>query len=129
MSNVPEPVLTELERSFELLEAPPGSEGLLTMLTEQVGRELMDAAGPGLQVIANYAAGYDNLDLEEAHRRVFENEPEVLPGLLALENVVLTPHLGSATLEARTAMGLTCVNALRAVLLKGRRPDTLVSRA
>ena len=87
----------------------------------------MDAAGPGLQVIANYAAGYDNLDLEEAHRRVFENEPEVLPGLLALENVVLTPHLGSATLEARTAMGLTCVNALRAVLLKGRRPDTLVS--
>ena len=45
MSNVPEPVLTELERSFELLEAPPGSEGLVTMLTEQVGRELMDAAG------------------------------------------------------------------------------------
>ena len=74
-------------------------------------------------MIANYAAGYDNLDLEEAHRRgiAVTTTPDVL--------TEATPHLGSATFEARTAMGLTCVNALRAVLLKGRRPDTLVSRA
>ena len=37
---------------------------------------------------------------------VFEREPEVLPGLLARENVVLLPHLGSATRETRVAMGL-----------------------
>ena len=36
---------------------------------------------------------------------VFEHEPAVHPGLLELENVVLTPHLGSATHEAREAMG------------------------
>jgi glyoxylate reductase len=35
---------------------------------------------------------------------VFEQEPEVHPGLLALDNVVLVPHLGSATVETRTAM-------------------------
>ena len=35
---------------------------------------------------------------------VFEHEPEVHPGLLALDNVVLVPHLGSATVETRTAM-------------------------
>lgn len=37
---------------------------------------------------------------------VFEREPQVDPALLALPNVVLLPHLGSATIEARTAMGM-----------------------
>ncbi|HST25372.1 MAG TPA: D-glycerate dehydrogenase [Gaiellaceae bacterium] len=53
---------------------------------------------------------------------VFEREPEVAEALLGLENVVLTPHLGSATLETREAMGMLCVGALRAVLLEGRVP-------
>ncbi len=37
---------------------------------------------------------------------VYEQEPRVHPGLLQLENVVLLPHLGSATTETRTAMGM-----------------------
>jgi glyoxylate reductase len=53
---------------------------------------------------------------------VFEDEPHVHPGLLELDNVVLTPHIASATHEAREAMGLLCVDALRAVLLDGRPP-------
>jgi glyoxylate reductase len=53
---------------------------------------------------------------------VFEREPEVTEALLGLENVVLTPHLGSATLETREAMGMLCVTALRAVLLEDRVP-------
>jgi glyoxylate reductase len=53
---------------------------------------------------------------------VYEREPEVHPGLLELENVVVTPHLGSGTQEAREAMGMLCVEALRAVLLEGRPP-------
>jgi glyoxylate reductase len=53
---------------------------------------------------------------------VFEREPEVTEALLCLENVVLTPHLGSATLETREAMGMLCVQALRAVLLEDRVP-------
>ncbi len=57
---------------------------------------------------------------------VFEREPEVHPGLLALENVVLVPHLGSATQETREAMGMLCVEALRAVLLDGRVPPNAV---
>jgi glyoxylate reductase len=58
---------------------------------------------------------------------VFEHEPEVHPGLLGLENVVLVPHLGSATHETREAMGMLCVEALRAVLLEGRIPANAVS--
>jgi glyoxylate reductase len=53
---------------------------------------------------------------------VFEREPEVTEGLLELENAVLVPHLGSATLETREAMGMLCVEALRAVLFEDRLP-------
>ena len=45
---------------------------------------------------------------------VFEHEPEVHPGLLELDNVVLVPHLGSATVETRTAMAeLAAANVAR----------------
>jgi glyoxylate reductase len=57
---------------------------------------------------------------------VFEHEPAVSEELLALENVVLTPHIASATRDARLAMGMLCVSALRAVLLEGRRPPNAV---
>jgi len=50
---------------------------------------------------------------------VFEQEPEVQPGLLGLENVVLVPHLGSATVETRSAMArLAARNAVE--VLDGR---------
>jgi glyoxylate reductase len=48
---------------------------------------------------------------------VFEHEPAVVPGLLGLENVVLVPHLGSATDETRRAMGMLCADALETALL------------
>ena len=57
---------------------------------------------------------------------VYEREPEVTDALLALENVVLAPHLGSATRDTRVAMGMLCVDALRAVLLEGRAPANAV---
>ena len=57
---------------------------------------------------------------------VFEREPEVHPGLLELENVVLLPHLGSATIETRTAMGvLAAQNAI--AVLDGADPPTPVN--
>ncbi len=281
---VPERVQAELERDFELLEGPEGAAGLVAHPNVRVDGALLDRAGPGLRVVANYAVGLDNLDLEAARSRgvvvtntpdvltrataehalalilallrrvaegdrlirrrepwrlgttfmlgrgldgltlgivgpgrigselgrlaealgmrvvtarsgepldevlaadvvslhcpltpetrhliredtlrrmssdavlvntsrglvvdeealvralragelagaaldVFEDEPNVHPGLLELENVVLTPHLGSATHEARDAMGMMCVEALRAVLLEGRTPANVV---
>lgn len=47
---------------------------------------------------------------------VFEGEPAVNPGYLALDNVVLLPHLGSATTETRDAMGMLVLDGLTAVL-------------
>jgi len=281
---VPARVLEELELAFELLDGPEGAAGLVAIPSARVDGDLLDRAGPGLRIVANYAVGLDNVDLDAARERdivvtntpdvltrataehtlalllalvrrvaegdrlirrrepwrlqptfmlghglagrtlgvvgpgriggevarlaealgmrtvsarrgeplddvlrghvvslhcpltdetrhlireeslarmrrdavlvntsrgavvdeealvsalrggtiagaaldVFEDEPEVHPGLLELENVVLTPHLGSATQEAREAMGLLCVDALRAVLLEGRRPANAV---
>ena len=281
---VPARVLAELERDFELLDGPEGAAGLVTIPSVRVDGELLDRAGPGLRIVANYAVGLDNVDLAAARERgivvtntpdvltrataehtlalllalvrrvaegarllrrrepwrlqptfmlghglagrtlgivgpgriggevarlaealgmrtvaarsgepldevlgadvvslhcpltdetrhlirdetlarmrpdavlvntsrgpvvdedalvralrartiagaaldVFEDEPDVHPGLLELENVVLTPHLGSATHEAREAMGLLCVQALRAVLLEGTDPPNAV---
>jgi glyoxylate reductase len=57
---------------------------------------------------------------------VYEHEPDVEETLLELDNVVLTPHIASATHAAREAMGRACVEALRAVLLQGRAPANAV---
>jgi glyoxylate reductase len=57
---------------------------------------------------------------------VYEREPEVHPDLLPLENVVLAPHLGSATTETRTAMADLAVSNAIAVL-EGKPPLTPVS--
>jgi glyoxylate reductase len=63
-----------------------------------------------------FAAGLD----------VFEKEPAVHPGLLACDNVVLIPHLGSATRDTRAAMAeLAARNILDR--LQGRRPPTCVN--
>ena len=56
---------------------------------------------------------------------VFQKEPAVHPGLLPLENVVLSPHLGSATRETRTAMADLAVRNVLEVL-GGRSPLTPV---
>ena len=58
---------------------------------------------------------------------VYEHEPEVSAGLLGLENVVLSPHLGSSTHVAREAMGMLCADALEAVLLRDELPANAVN--
>jgi glyoxylate reductase len=57
---------------------------------------------------------------------VYEQEPVVHPGLIGLENVVLAPHLGSATTETRTAMAELAVRNVASVL-QGRDPITPVN--
>ena len=58
---------------------------------------------------------------------VFEREPEVHPGLLKLENVVVAPHIGSASIDTRRNMSLLAAqNAVAA--LSGQRPPNLVNR-
>jgi len=57
---------------------------------------------------------------------VFEHEPHVHPALLSLPNVVLAPHVGSATAQTRLAMAMLAVENLVAGL-EGRRPPNVVN--
>jgi glyoxylate reductase len=57
---------------------------------------------------------------------VFEKEPQVHPELLDLENVTLVPHLGSATVETRTAMAVLAADNALAVL-HGEQPPTPIA--
>jgi len=57
---------------------------------------------------------------------VFEQEPAVHPGLLARDDVVLLPHLGSATREARERMAHIALSQIERVL-RGERPTTAVN--
>jgi len=57
---------------------------------------------------------------------VYENEPEVEPGLMELDNAVLAPHLGSATIATRTKMATMAASNL-AAMLKGQSPPNIVN--
>lgn len=109
-------------------------------LTPQT-RHLVDAGALAAMkpsgILVNTARGavVDEAALVEALRSgviagaaldVFEHEPSVPHELLELENVVLTPHIASATRETRLAMGRLVLSALRAVLLEGRVPENAV---
>jgi len=63
-----------------LLQKVRGIDGLLPLLTDAIDDELMDAAGPQLKVIANYAVGYNNIDVDAATARgiAVGNTPGVL---------------------------------------------------
>lgn len=63
-----------------LLAEVAGKQGAITLLTDQVDDEFLDAAGPGLTVVANYAVGFDNIDLDACTRHgvLACNTPEVL---------------------------------------------------
>jgi glyoxylate reductase len=64
----------------DLLKRIQGADAALTLLTEKVDAEFLDAAGPQLRIVANHAVGFDNVDVAEATRRgvPVSNTPEVL---------------------------------------------------
>ena len=65
-------------------------------------------------------------DIAGAGIDVFEKEPQVHPELVKCRNAVITPHIASATVETRTAMGTLAASNLISVL-KGRTPPTPVN--
>jgi lactate dehydrogenase-like 2-hydroxyacid dehydrogenase len=63
-----------------LLRRVAGCDGVLTLLTDRVDDEFLDAAGPRLKVVSNYAVGFDNVDVAACARRGIPvgNTPGVL---------------------------------------------------
>lgn len=115
---------------FVSLHCPGGAENRHLINAERL------AAMPAHAFLINTARGevVDEAALAAALRQgriagaaldVYEHEPHVEPDLLKLENVVLLPHLGSATAETRIAMGMRALDNLRA-FFAGKQPPDLV---
>jgi lactate dehydrogenase-like 2-hydroxyacid dehydrogenase len=87
------------------------------------GAILINTARGGLIVDSDVIAALKSGQLAAAGLDVFEKEPAVNPAYLDLNNVFLLPHLGSATIETRTRMGMICLDNISAVLLGKPAPS------
>ncbi|MBV9784827.1 MAG: D-glycerate dehydrogenase [Acidisphaera sp.] len=109
----------------------PGGEGTRYWLNPSriarlpKGAVVVNAARGTLIDDAALIAALKSGQVAAAGLDVYDGEPNVNPGYLALENVVLLPHLGSATVETRDAMGFLALDGIDAVLA-GRTPKNLV---
>jgi glyoxylate reductase len=90
----------------ELLELAPGCDAIVADPSVAVGPELLDAAGPGLRVVANFAVGYDNVDLDACRERgvAVTNTPDVLTNATAELALALTIAAARQTSEAEAEL-------------------------
>lgn len=86
----------------EIKERVKGKDGLICLLTDPIDGEIMEAAGPKLKIIANYAVGYNNIDLQEATRRKIPvtNTPGVLTETTADLAMALLLSIGRKIVES-----------------------------
>lgn len=85
----------------EIIKRVQGADGLLSLLTDKIDGEVMDAAGPKLKVISNYAVGFDNIDVDAANTRGIPvgNTPDVLTDATADFAFALLMSAGRRVLE------------------------------
>jgi glyoxylate reductase len=136
----PEPALPAVRMSIDEVFAAADAVSLHCPLVPET-RNLVDARRLALMkptaVLVNTARGgcVDDGALADALTRgrlfgagldVYNGEPAIDPRLVACPRVVLAPHIGSATVEARTAMAQLCADAVISVL-HGHLPRNLVN--
>jgi len=90
-----------------------------------VGAIVVNSARGGLVVDDDLIAALKSGRLAAAGLDVYEGEPKLHPEYVSLKNTFLLPHIGSATIETRTAMGMLALDNVDAVL-NGRPAPTLV---
>ena len=128
---LPSMVEVAAEADFLSLHCPGGADTY-----KMINAIIFNAMKPGA-ILVNSARGdvvdedalFDALDsgqLSAAGLDVYHNEPALDPRFLAYENIVLAPHLGSATDGTREAMGFRAIDNLEA-FLKGDTPGDLVT--
>jgi glyoxylate reductase len=116
-----EVTISEFDRPLtpeELIEKTKGSDAILSLLTDKIDGEVMDAIGPQLKVISNYAVGFDNINIKEASDRgiVVTNTPcEEVDEAVAEHTWALISGLSRRIVEAD--------EATRRGAYKGWEPD------
>ncbi|OGC50788.1 D-glycerate dehydrogenase [candidate division WWE3 bacterium RIFCSPHIGHO2_01_FULL_40_23] len=88
--------------SDQLKESAKGCDGVLSLLTDKITPDVMDAAGDSLRIISNYAVGFDNVDLTAATERriIVTNTPGVLTEAVAEHTVALLIAVSRRIVEA-----------------------------
>ena len=114
--------------AFLSLNAPESEEThhFLNAKTIQLlpaGAIVVNTARGGLVVDEELIAALQSGQVAAAGLDVFEGEPKLHPGYLALKNTFLLPHIGSATVETRTAMGMLALDNIDAVLNGSSAPS------
>jgi len=86
----------------ELLKGVKGVEAILSVLTEKIDGQVMETAGQQLKIVANYAVGYNNIDLAEAKKReiMVTNTPGVLTEAVAEHTIALLFAIAERIVEA-----------------------------
>jgi len=104
----------------DLLKKVKGVVGIVSLLTEEIDKELMEVAGNGLKVISNYAVGFDNIDIEEASKRgiVVTNTPGMLVEAVAEHTIALMMAVSKRVVEGDSFV--------RKGKFKGWEPDLLI---
>jgi len=115
---------------FLSLHAPGGEATRKWLNAERIARlprgaVVVNAARGSLIDDAALIAALKTGQVAAAGLDVYEGEPNLNPGYRTLENVFLLPHLGSATVETRDAMGFLALDGIDAVL-NGKTPSNLV---
>jgi glyoxylate reductase len=85
-----------------LLQKVKDAAAIISMLTEKIDAEVVAAAGPGLKIVANYAVGYDNIDLVAAKTKnvIVTNTPSRLGDSVAELTITLILALSRRIVEA-----------------------------
>lgn len=88
----------------ELRQQAKGADAIISILTDKINGEVMDSAGKNLKIIANYAVGYDNINLEDAKmRNIFvTNTPGALTESVAEHSLALMFAVAKRIVEADT---------------------------
>lgn len=119
--------ISEFDRPLtagELIEKGKGVEGLLSLLTDKIDGDVMDAIGPQLKVISNYAVGFDNINIQDATDRgiVVTNTPcDEVDEAVAEHTWALISGLTRRIVEAD--------EATRRGAYKGWEPDIFLGRS
>ncbi len=85
-----------------LLSKVKGTDAVLSLLTDKINDEFFDAAGPQLKIVANYAVGYDNIDVPAATKRgiITTNTPDVLTESVAEHAIALMFAIARKVVES-----------------------------
>jgi glyoxylate reductase len=129
----------------ELLQHVPGVDGILSLLSDPIDAEVIQAAGDNLKVISNYAVGYNNINIPEATQRKIAvgNTPGVLTEATADFAFALMMSAGRRVVEAEkhvragkwktwgpsTLLGVDFAGATRGIIGFGRIGKAMARRA